>query len=127
MKRKTISAAISDLEGNYNRQLWVEAARAADHADVNLVAFEGRSIDNPGTELQHNIVYDLLRRFPADGYYVLSSQIGNYVGDVRIREFCAPLVATGRPVLSSGTEVPGTTSLLVDNRSGMSSLMDHLI
>ncbi|MBP7401455.1 MAG: GGDEF domain-containing protein, partial [Clostridia bacterium] len=67
------------------------------------------------------------RRFPADGYYVLSSQIGNYVGDVRIREFCAPLVATGRPVLSSGTEVPGTTSLLVDNRSGMSSLMDHLI
>ena len=127
MKRKTINAVFSDLEGGYNNQLWQENHRAAQEQDLNLVVFEGRSIDNPGTDHQHNIIYDLVRRVPCDGFFLMSAQISNYVDPARVQAFCEPLVRTGKPILSAGELIAGTTSLLVDNKTGMDAMMDHLI
>jgi len=127
MNRKTISAVFSDLEGGYNNQLWQENHRAAQEQDVNLVVFEGRSIDNPGTDRQHNILYDLVHRVPCDGYFLLSAQISNYVDPARVQAFCEPLLRTGKPILSAGEHIAGTTSLLVDNKTGMDAMMDHLM
>ena len=124
--RKTAALLVSDIENGYANTLCAGAMEASRRLDINLVICPGQSIQAPhGSLHQYNVVYDTLKANRVDGVVIAAGNLANFIHEEDFRRFYeefspAPLVGIGMPL-------QGYPSVLVDNRKGLSELIDHLI
>jgi DNA-binding LacI/PurR family transcriptional regulator/signal transduction histidine kinase len=124
--RKTIGLIINNIDGNIQPLLLKSVKKAAEKFDCNLIIFEGGIINSDnGVARQHNVVYKLIDKDRIDGLIVPGCLIMDKVGYEGIIEFCEQF--KNIPLISVGMEVPGATSLLVDNKTSMKSLVEHMV
>lgn len=114
------------LEDTYQATVLRGAFDAARARGASLVCFAGGVLDAPHRSgAQRNHIYDLVGRESVDAVIVLSGAIGNYVDSAVLTAFCRRF--RGLPVCSIATEIAGTTSVLVDNATGMRKAITHLL
>jgi len=125
-KRPLIGLLTNDLVGTYQYSFWSGMKTAATEDDCDLVSFNGGAIDSPDqNKRMRNSCFELVELARLDALIVLSS-IFNDISDVeRITSFLGRFAPT--PILTVGFTVPGYPSILVDNRSGMTALVEHLV
>ena len=124
--RKTIGLLINDIDANYSNYVWTEIKRAAEKNDCNLIIYEGRSIKSfISADNQHHISYSLIDKERLDGIIVMSALISCYIPDKEFIDLCQWL--RGIPLISIGVVLPFATSVIIDNKSGMKDLVNHLI
>jgi phosphoserine phosphatase RsbU/P len=125
-RKKRLGVLIDSLETIYQRDILRGLTEAADTAGVSLWCFMGGCIPAAGkaTEARH-LVYDLAGPLNSDALILCSSTMIHSVGVSGLVAHCEryrPL-----PICSIGVELPGHTSVLVDNQIGMRRMVEHLI
>jgi DNA-binding LacI/PurR family transcriptional regulator/signal transduction histidine kinase len=117
---------IDHVSGGYEPRLRAAFDATCRENDIDLVIVVGRGLDEPEpASAAQNRIYDLLSSTSADGIIFMAAGLAAYCGPERIAELHARLAP--RAACSIGLEVPGVTSVLVDNRPGMDALLDHVI
>ncbi len=124
-RRKTIGILTDWIDDQYQLDLLHGVADLAKERDINLLCFEGGSINaNNEFEVQRNKVYDLVSPLNVNGLIILSALIGNFTDHNAIIQFCKRYHPIPSVIL--GMEVHGIPSLSVAN-IGISDLLLHLI
>ncbi|HEY1406912.1 MAG TPA: substrate-binding domain-containing protein, partial [Spirochaetota bacterium] len=124
--RRTIGLMMDDVDGEYQRTIWVGVEEAAREADVDVVCFLGGDI-NPAIEANRykNAVFNLISPDHLDGLIIVSTVLATYIGNENLREYCSrysPL-----PMVSLGFLLSGICSVLVDSQDGIRQIICHLI
>lgn len=123
--RKTIGLMINCLDGNYLTHFWFMLKKAAEKLDCNLIVYEGRVLNADLDHIKkHTIVYGFIDKKRIDGLIVTSTVIGD-VSDEDINRFLNRFEDI--PLVSIGKAIPRATTVLVDNKAGMRSLIKHLV
>lgn len=124
-KRPTIGLIINDLD-RYQAMVWPAIADAAEKHNANLILFVGKSIKSPYSfEINQNIIYDLAGSDSLDGLLIMTGPVCAFLSRQESKNFCyqyQPL-----PTVSVALQIDGIPSVVVDNKVGMQSLMNHLI
>ena len=112
------------FDDEFQKQVLVAAEREARDQNLDFVAISGGML---GVELQHpkNFVFDLVGPHNVDALLICAHTIGHHVTPGQIAAFVqryAPL-----PRVCLGVEIPGLSSLLIDNEVGMYTAVKHLI
>jgi DNA-binding LacI/PurR family transcriptional regulator/serine phosphatase RsbU (regulator of sigma subunit) len=124
--KPTFALLFDGLVGPYQVALLRAVEYASAARGVGLITVAGRSLQasNVGDATQTH-VYDLIASNNVDGIILASGTISHAVGATGLAEFCKryrPL-----PVCSIGVALPGIPSLIVSNRRGTQSVVEHLI
>ncbi|KNY28394.1 substrate-binding domain-containing protein [Pseudobacteroides cellulosolvens] len=127
MKRRlTIGFFVNEIDGDFQTLFWTSIRKAAQKLDVNLIAFEGRILFNTDNiSVEHNIVYKLADASRLDGLIIATGTLINKVSHDYFMEYIKAF--EGIPKVSIYENIPGVPSILVDNKKGMKSLVDHLV
>jgi sigma-B regulation protein RsbU (phosphoserine phosphatase) len=127
--RKTIAVLLDYMNffgGAFENHIRASLNQKGRELDVNLIFFFGRDLYEPHFACPaHNAIFDLVHPDRIDGVVVLSSMLTSSCGAERLPEFLEryqPL-----PICSVGVPVPGIPSLIVDNDSGISNVLQHLV
>ena len=112
------------MNNEYEWAIWRGVRAAVEEQGGSVVGFAGSSIGNP--DPQHHArctVFDLIDHSSFDGILCLSSVVGHYAGVAKTEAW---LERWGLPVSSIGPadRVP---TVLVEDATGVSQLVDHLI
>ena len=112
------------FDDEFQKQVLVAAEREARDQNLDFVAISGGML---GVELQHpkNFVFDLVGSHNVDALLICAHTIGHHVTPDQIAAYVqryAPL-----PRVCLGVEIPGQSSLLIDNEVGMYTAVKHLI
>lgn len=125
-ERRTIGLLINDIDGNYQTYLWLMIKKAAEKLDCNLIVYQGRSLGRKeDADAQHHIIYDFASRGNLDGIVITGGSVANYITHEEFALFCKRYSQI--PFVSIGAVVPGQTSIIIDNKEGMKSLVAHLV
>ncbi len=127
--RKTLAFVIDQLdqiEGGYETQLREGIMRRCDARGVSLVIVAGRPLSptNP-IDRVHNRIFSLIGKDVVDGAILLASSLGRGAGHDVLLEFVRELAPL--PVCSIGLRLNGVPSITVDNATGVTALIDHLV
>ena len=124
--RPTLGLFVDSLEEAYQNAVLAGVAAAAVEHDANLLCFAGGGLRSPHRfGAQRNVIYEIAGPENIDGLLILSGSIGNHVGLVELIRFCEryrPL-----PMCSIAVTLPGVSSVLVDNATGMRAAVVHLL
>ena len=126
-KRRRLGVLLADLDGHYNTQIWSEIRQTAEDLEMDIVVFEGRALNQPGVEGQHNIMFDMALTVPCDGYVIFTSLISNFASTDELRAFFRRFVERGLPTVSVSSIIPESVSVITDSRPGLKALIDHLL
>ena len=126
-KRRRLGVLLADLDGHYNSQIWSEIRQTAEDLEIDIVVFEGRALNQPGVEGQHNIMFDMAMTVPCDGYVVFTSLISNFASTDELRAFFRRFAEQGLPTVSVSSIIPESVSVITDSRPGLKALIDHLL
>jgi diguanylate cyclase (GGDEF)-like protein len=112
------------FDDEFQKQVLVAAEREAREQNLDFVAISGGML---GVELQHpkGFVFDMVGPHNVDALLICAHTIGHHVTADQIAAFVqrfAPL-----PRVCLGVEIPGISSLLMDNEVGMYTAVRHLI
>ncbi len=125
-KTPTIGVLVDWVSSPYQGELLEGLRGAASSAAVNLLCFVGGSLPaDPAIAVARHRVYELCGRHNVDGLLLLSSTLTHQVGQAGLSEYCQRYQSL--PLCSIGVELPGHTSLLVDNEVGMREGIVHLM
>lgn len=92
----------------------------------NLLIVVGRGVEHPDPAGRaHNEIYKLLSSRCVDGLILVSGGLAAFAGVEGITRLSQALPKL--PICCIGLEVPGVPSVIVDNRAGMTALMEHLL
>jgi phosphoserine phosphatase RsbU/P len=117
---------ILDFFHGYQETLWNEAVRSAGSAGISLVTFVGQSMlrgtasDVPAT----NKVFDLAFTPWIDSFMLSGSTLGSFISKAELMECLAPF--RKRPCVSIGPCGEGFPAVVIENRSGIKALVEHL-
>jgi len=122
-------AVLTDEYVDY-RQLLVDHIAAVFHdAGFGTLCVAGRELDPcPETDSKHvvcNNVYRSVEQYPLQGLIVLTGAIGSNAEVSRLAQFTRRY--DHLPVISVGLEVPGITSLVLEESHCMYQLMEHVV
>lgn len=125
-KRKTIGVFIDWIESPYHIELITGLEIAAHRLGVNLLTFVGGAINSPQKFVAPcNVLYEFTDKDNVEGILLAAGSLGRYCSSDELVQFCNkynPL-----PVVSIAQVLPGITSIISDNTSGLKSLIQHLI
>lgn len=125
--RKTLGVLIDYvdyLSGGYECRLRGALRAEAQRHDADLFIFVGRPLRSPDYEAQ-NGVYQLAHTDRLDGLILVAAGLGTFTGVEGVRRLCERY--QDLPLCSLGLDVPGVPSIVLDNRSGMAALVEHLL
>jgi diguanylate cyclase (GGDEF)-like protein len=124
--RPTLGLLVDSLEEAYQNAVLAGVAAAAIEHDANLLCFAGGVLRSPHRfGAQRNAIYEIAGPENIDGLLVMSGTLGNHVGISELVRFCErfrPL-----PMCSIAVALPGVSSVLVDNATGMKDAIVHLL
>jgi DNA-binding LacI/PurR family transcriptional regulator len=112
------------MNNGYEWDIWRGARAAVEGRGGILLGFAGAGIDDPDPEHRaRRAVFDLVDRSNVDAVLCLTSVVGQYASLARVEEW---LAEKGVPVCSIGP-AERFPSVCVDDASGITQLMAHLI
>ena len=112
------------MNNAYEWDVWRGARAAVEARGGTALGFAGAGVDDPNQEHQARAgVFDLIHPANVDGILCLSSVVGQHAGVERTESW---LAAKGLPVVSIGP-AERLPSVSVDDASGITQLMAHLI
>ena len=131
-RRLNIGLVIDDIDNFFSNQAAIGAEQAAKALDANLFVFPGHYIGKTDSryadkkyEYQYNTIFNLPTERNVDIIYILQGLICSRAAtDVQTR-FLKMMPEV--PVICLFSDFEGYHSVTFDNRSGLSSLLDHLI
>jgi len=111
-------------DDEFQKQVLVAAEREAREQSLDFVAISGGML---GIELQHpkGFVFDLVGPHNVDALLICAHTIGHHVTADQIAAFVQRYHSL--PCVCLGVEIPGMSSLLMDNEVGMYTAVKHLI
>ncbi|GGJ42723.1 EAL domain-containing protein [Deinococcus roseus] len=119
-------AILMDYLADYQIQLLKGYHRALDQAGLASTTFVGREVHSVSPHYRKaNDVYTLLDPGQHLGVIITAASMGNFIDDAQFAQFAQRF--SGVPVVALGRKIPGIPSILIDNRTGMRQMMEHLI
>jgi len=125
--RKTIAVTFGNLQSQYDFGLFQGIERACRRRGLNLLNLICGSIDSTQPyqyEFEYNQMFYMLSGRNVDGVIILPSIINNYAVKDRLSEILGRF--EGIPVVSISVAVPGYPCVLIDNVTGIRTLVTHL-
>jgi DNA-binding LacI/PurR family transcriptional regulator/signal transduction histidine kinase len=125
-KKLTIGLMLNSLDYEYQISIWTGIQNAAKEAGVNTICFTGTELNSPDIIMNaKNTVYEVISKKNVDGLIVIPSSIFLFMNN----EECGDYFERYRhiPSVSIGSRIRNIPSIIVDNRSGMKEIVDHLI
>lgn len=124
--RKTIGVWINRFEGRCQSLLFKGLMDKARECNVNILFFDGRSIDSPYSEaIEHSAIYRLASYKRLDGLIISSTVFNDYVSEEEVKKQLDYLLTL--PSVSINMESLQVPNLTCDNYSGMKLIIQHLI
>ena len=127
--RKTVAVLIDYMNlfaGGFETECRRQFERTAREHDLNLMFVYGRALQHPDSGFAaHNRIYELLSANCISGVIALSSSIASFCGLGGAQKLFRNYGSIAR--CSVGLAIPSVPSIEVDNHSGMSDLLEHLI
>ncbi|HEX2736133.1 MAG TPA: substrate-binding domain-containing protein [Polyangiaceae bacterium] len=127
--RRTIGVLVDYIDswqGGYETQLRGAFEAECRRLDLNLLLIVGRSAEHTDAAGRaHNEIYRLINAQHIDGLILVSSVLAAFSGREGVERLCRSLPKL--PMCSIGLELTDVPSVILDNRAGMVSLMDHLL
>jgi DNA-binding LacI/PurR family transcriptional regulator/signal transduction histidine kinase len=121
-RRTTVGFMVESLFDGFQERLWQSVAAAAQALDVNLFCMLGGFL---WYGQKGRTVYDLISPERFDGIISLTGALGCGIEKDDLRRYLRRFEPL--PVVSVSQPIPGLSSVLVDNRSGMRQLVSHLV
>lgn len=122
----TIGFLAARLDEPYQHSVWRGAVEEAEKLGISLVFFGGQRLGSPvGYESLDNIAFNLAARSGLAALAVMTNVIGTYLTQKDLLEFVKGLKKV--PLVSIGVEIPGISSVTIDNTGGMGAIVDHLV
>lgn len=121
----TIGVLLDWVGDTYQIEVLRGLERGASSAGANLLCFVGGTLGSEEESDPRQHVYELASSHCMDGVVLLASTLVHRIGAAGLARYCEryrPL-----PVCSIGIDLPGMTSLSVDNEAGMLEAIHHLI
>ena len=123
--RCTVGLFIGSSEDRYENAILRGASHVLNQVGANLVCLTSGGIQAlRGFEAQRNVLYELVHPQRFDGL-MITGTLGHSIDAKEMAHFChrfSPL-----PVVGIALDVPDIPSVLVDSRSGMRAVFDHLL
>ncbi|HMA94720.1 MAG TPA: substrate-binding domain-containing protein, partial [Polyangiaceae bacterium] len=117
---------INFFSRGYQTQLRNALHAEAHRLGIDLLFYFGRALEEPNPHsAAHNKIFQLMHPDTLDGMIVMSTCLCPFCGTDGILKFFQgwPRI----PQCSIGIAIPGVPSILVDNRRGMTDVVEHLI
>jgi phosphoserine phosphatase RsbU/P len=125
-KRHLIGLLTNDLVGTYQYSFWAGMKAAAREEDCDVVSFNGGELGSQDqTKLMRNSVFEFVAQTRPSALVLLAPVVANSSGIAQIETLLHSI--GGIPLITAAIEIPGYPSVLVDNASGMDTLIEHLI
>ena len=131
-ERYRIGLLVSHLEDDFDSAVCEGVMLAAEHSDVDLFILPGRYIDGNYAdkirteyEYQYNTLFDLPMGGDFDLLLILIGTIASHLNHDQKKKFIDRY--KGTPVLTITAEVEGYPSMTVDNKTGLTEVIEHLI
>ncbi|MCL2501288.1 MAG: GGDEF domain-containing protein [Defluviitaleaceae bacterium] len=126
-KRLHFGVLFSHVDNQNQYQIWNGIAEYAEAMDIHLTAYVSAYVNNDNFTSNLDTCFEtIFNNKSLDGLILLSGFIIYSVERERFDEHVARIPAW-LPVVSVSLAIPGMTSVLVDNVSGMYDAVDHLI
>jgi len=124
--RPTIAFFTPEIEGEYSAMLCHGVLECAAEKDVNVIVFPGKAINSPYPyQHQYNVIYDLVTPENVDAIIVPISIFHVFPTKKPIEDFFYRFFPV--PMVTINTKIGGATGITIDNKSGLRSLLNHLI
>lgn len=124
--RPLIGLLTNDLVGTYQYSFWSGMKSAAAKEDCDLVSFNGGEIaSTDATKFMRNECFKLVAGAKPDALVILSPVFTNSASREIMKAFLDRL--GNIPLLTVGFTVPGHPAILVDNKAGVTTLVEHLV
>jgi DNA-binding LacI/PurR family transcriptional regulator len=124
MTHRRVLILIDSIESDYQIDAISGVLRATRASNVNLAIVTGGWLGTRQHPAPRNFIYDFIPEASVDGIVVMAGSVSNHCG---IEHFRAWLQKFQVPVVCMGIEVPGFTSVFVDNGIGTYAAISHLI
>jgi DNA-binding LacI/PurR family transcriptional regulator len=124
--RQRFALLAASLDDEHEQSVVRGSLAAARELDARLVVVAGGPVDSPDERLAAgNFAFDLVGRDNALGILVLSSTLGNAAGPERLAAWLTRYA--GLPLCCMGVPIPGIVSVRVDNATGITDAVAHLV
>lgn len=124
--RPVVGVLITYLDAQFEMPFCNALADYAREMDVNLIFYEGRSLKSSyPVDWPYHMVYQLANPEKLDALISFTGTIGCFKTCEELSDFFKPFMK--KPLVSLFTPLEGATNLLVDNESGMTELMRHMV
>ncbi len=125
-RRPVIGILVDWITSEYQVGLVSGISEIAEIYGASILCFEGGVLSSPRAyETQRNKLYNLVSEKNVDGIIFLAGSVGHFVDNDWLKKFCSQF--KNLPVVSISRDIEGIASILIDNRSGMRALLNHLI
>jgi putative nucleotidyltransferase with HDIG domain len=125
-KRLTFGLLVGRLTERYQSLIWRGVIQFAEEHDINLICYEGRSLNSPYRHDEHrNKVFEFVDPKTVDGLIIISGSIANYISSREFENFCrryAPI-----PMVSLSLAIDDIPSITLDHERGMRDAIRHLV
>lgn len=125
-KKPTIGIMIPELFDPYQVKIWKGISHRIKELGLRQICFIGGAFNyNENKHKFRNEVYNLVTAEPLDMLLLFSGPLTVSSGHQAITDFLKNL--DNIPSVSIGIDIPGMSSVVVDNESGMYDLVEHMI
>ncbi len=127
MKNRAIGLLINGIDSNFNNKVWQGASDSANSRNFNLVSYSGGLIifNAEKNEISRNMIYENVDLEQLEGLVLAGTSIANNISSQAYAMFCSRYKS--RPIVSIGDGPDHVYKCLVDNKSGLLNLVDHLV
>jgi DNA-binding LacI/PurR family transcriptional regulator len=124
--RRRIGVLLSDLVDDYQAAVLGGACEAARARDIDMFCFVGGELESGGLgEAMRNHAFSFVGKAGLDAVLVIAGAIVNRCGPERLSEYCAAFGDV--PICTIAGKLPGSSSVSVNNKSGVHEAVTHLI
>ncbi len=119
-----VGVAMDRFDGGYQSSVVRGVCDAARERGVNVLCFVGGQLADDAEHVGRTRAFDLIGPESVDAVVILGAVLSHRAGRQGVAELCQRLAPL--PISSVGSELPGASSVLVDNEAGMRDALDHL-
>lgn len=126
-RRRTIAVALDYmvlLDDGFEAELRRSIDAHCRALDLDLLLIYGRAFEEPAGAV-HNRIFELIHPGRVDGLVIVSTSLAGFCGAEGMARFAERYA--GLPLCSIGIELPGVPSVLLDNRPGMTAVIEHVL
>lgn len=122
----TIGIFSNTLDFEFQILVWAGVQAAAKIVDANMICFAGAELKTPNLiRNERNTVYEMIGTKNVNGLIILPSINCSFLTMEEINEYFEKY--HNMPIVSIGMHLKNISSIIIDNKYGFKSLVDHLI